>query len=129
MVAREQMRHATSMESAAADRIMEEMDLVSKKGDKSYHDVADEDAVPSVEPQRSSQGSLPHTSSMDVDAAAQPLVNLDPAVLRAVRVPSRCTDCGRFGHPCDPGAPVVPALPAPSEPQDAAEVTPRRVDV
>ena len=50
---------------------------------------------------------------MDVDAAVHPLVNLDPAVLRAVRVPSRCTDCGRFGHlRGDPECPgVIPRTP------------------
>ena len=45
LVVREQMRHATSMENAAADRIAEDMDLVAQDGEKTYHYIADEDAV------------------------------------------------------------------------------------
>ena len=52
LVAREQMRHETSMGNAAVDQIAEDMNLVTQDGEKTYHDIADEDAVPTVDSRR-----------------------------------------------------------------------------
>ena len=47
LVAREQMRDATSMEAAAVDHIAGEMELVSQYEDNTYHDIADDRCDPS----------------------------------------------------------------------------------
>ena len=56
LVAREKMKHATGTVKAAADRIAEDMDLVCQDSDRTYHDSADESAVPKVAQRRATPG-------------------------------------------------------------------------
>ena len=48
LVAKEQMRYATSMEAAAADKVSTDLNLASKRTDRAYLDVTDPDAKPIV---------------------------------------------------------------------------------
>ena len=96
LVAREQMRHALSMGSAAADRIAEDMDMVSQDRDNTYHDIADEDAVPTVTPVRLTPGPLPRVTDTAGDSELHPFGNDTPMVIRATRAGSRCSARGRF---------------------------------
>ena len=43
LVAKEQMRYATTMEASAADKVATDLNLVTKRDDKAYLDVADPD--------------------------------------------------------------------------------------
>ena len=83
LVAREQMRHATSMENAAVDRIAEDMDLVAQDGEKAYHDIADEDAVPTVSTRRATPGPLPRVTDKAEETALHPFGSATPTVVRA----------------------------------------------
>ena len=60
LIAREQMRHATNLEHAAAERITDDMDLVTQDPDRSgtYQDVTDEDVRPPTVPLR--MAGVPH---------------------------------------------------------------------
>ena len=89
LVAREQMRRATSMVDAAADRIAEDMDLVSQDRDKTYHDIADEDAVPTVTRMRTTPSPLPRVADKAAGTALQPFRIATPMVIRATREGSR----------------------------------------
>ena len=117
LVPREQMRHATGMENAAADHIAEDVDLVSQNRDNTYHDIADEDAVPTVTRMRTTPGPLPRVTNAEERGALHQLGNATPRVVRATRTGSRCSVCGRYGH--ERGDPEcvqvssVPASPAP----------------
>ena len=77
-VAREQIRHATSMENAAADRTAEDMDLVAQDGEKTYHDIADEDAVPSVTSRRTTPGAPPRVMDRMEDTVLHPFGSATP---------------------------------------------------
>ena len=61
LIAREQMRHATSIENAAADRIVDNMELVSQDSDRNrtYQDVTDEDARTPIAPLRATTEAVP----------------------------------------------------------------------
>ena len=115
LVAREQMRHATSMGNAAVDRIAEDMDLVAQDCEKAYHDIADEDAVPTVKSRRTAPGPPPRVTDRAEETALHPFGSATPMVFRATRSGSRCSACGRFGHEQGdpecvhaPGARVLP---------------------
>ena len=127
LVAREQMRHATSTENAVVDRIAEDIGLVSQDRDKTYHDIADEDADPTVAPMRLMPGPLPRVTETTEDKALRPFGNATPMVIRATRAPPWCSDCGRFGHeqgdPRCAQASTIPALPAPPASPDVDEAT------
>ena len=79
LVAREQMRHATCLETAAAEDTANDMDLVGQREDKSYHDIADENAEPRTEP-RSRQRDFAIEDGM----AVHPRAPLEPGVMRAI---------------------------------------------
>ena len=86
------MRHAASVEAAAADHIYGEMDLVSQDKANTYHDMADEDAEPVVESSRAAPAVV--SRGMDVDTALRFLANVDPAALRSIQTASDCADGG-----------------------------------
>jgi len=120
------MRHATSMENAAVDRIAEDMDLVAQDGEKSYHDIADEDAVPTVNTRRMTPGPPPRVTDRAEETTLHPFGSATPMVIRAARSGSRCSACGRLGH--EQGDPEcvhasgARALPAPMDPPEDDDV-------
>ena len=74
MVAKEQMRYATTMEAAAADKVGKDMNLASKKReDKSYSDMSNENAQPKIKA-RVKKVFLPESQ-----------IQLKPGALTAVR--------------------------------------------
>ena len=48
LVAEEQVRHATSLEAAAADKVQRDVTTTAELEDKQYHDVSDEHAQPKI---------------------------------------------------------------------------------
>lgn len=134
-VTREQMRHATSMRSAVADRIAEDMGLVSQDRDHTYHYIADEDAIPTVTAMRMTPRPLPRVTDTAGDDALRPCGNAMPIVIRASRAGSRCSACGRFGHEQgDPecvqasGVPALRAPPASPDVDDAGRASDADMD-
>ena len=144
LVAREQMRHATIIDNAAADRIVEDMDLVSQDPDRSrtYQYVTDEDARPPIAPLRATAEVVPQVADQRDSGTLTPFGTVTPALFRAMKLGAKCTDCGRYGHeagepecPNSKGRPRVEqrrnpsgsetrvggALPAPREEQFAIE--------
>ena len=67
LIAREQMRHATSLENAAAEIIVDDMGLVTQDPDRSrtYEDVTDEDVRPPVVPLRMAGGATPQVRDQE----------------------------------------------------------------
>ena len=83
--------------------------------EKAYHDIADEDAVPTVESRRTTPGPPPRVTDRAEDTALHPFGSATPMVIRDTRSGSRCSACGRFGHEQGdpecvhaPGARVLP---------------------
>ena len=48
LVAKEQMRHATSTEAVAVEQVQKDVGITAERDDKQYKDVADENAEPRV---------------------------------------------------------------------------------
>ena len=48
LVAKEQMRYATTLEASSADKVATDLNLTAKRDDKAYLDVADPDAQPKI---------------------------------------------------------------------------------
>ena len=81
LIAREQMRHATSIENAAAERIVDDMDQVSPDPDRSrtYQDVTDEDAQPPIAPLRTTDVAVPQVADQPDNGTLTPFGIAGPA--------------------------------------------------
>ena len=80
---------------------MADMDMLSQRSDKGDHDIVNDEAAPRVEPRRSSREELPQISNMDIEADAEPLVNLDPA--------APLSACGVLGFSAAPAIGAAPS--------------------
>ena len=102
------------------------MDLVAQDDEKAYHDIADEDPVPTVSARRTTPGPPPRVTDRAEETTLHPFGSATPMVIRAARSGSRCSACGRFGHEQGdlecvhaPGARALPApMSSPDEPDD-----------
>ena len=50
LVAKEQMRHVTSVEAAAVETVQEDISVTAARNDKQHRDVADAAAIPQIKP-------------------------------------------------------------------------------
>lgn len=66
LVANEQMRHATSLEAAAADQVQSDVTITPDCDDKQYRDVADEGAKPKIKGVKRNIFKLKHGGSHTV---------------------------------------------------------------
>ena len=94
------MRHATSIKNAAAERFVDDIDLVSQDPDlsRTYRDVTDEDAQPPIAPLRTTEVAVPQVVDQQDNGTLTPFGTATPALFRATKLGAMCTDCGRFGH-------------------------------
>ena len=83
LVAKEQMRYATTLETAAADKIAKDLNLTAQKDNKSYLDVSDQGAKPKIDKRRVKKDFL-KKDSRKTKVRPQP-TPLNPEAKRAIR--------------------------------------------
>lgn len=100
LIVREQMQRSSSIENAAAERIVDDMDFVSQDPDRSrtYQYVADEDAQPPIAPLRTTEVVVLQVADQQDNGTLTPFGTATPVLFRAMKLGAKCTDCGRFGH-------------------------------